>query len=159
MIVLYCRKLPGAQDLPVSKFEAALKTSCGLFPRNLIHVAHIDTLKVEQLQQAIVIYHGVWSGPSVVSIRLLFAVLARYSNPPAVYVLNADDHLTKLQSNRLRELFGTSVGAWGEIAWIDSGKVAARDVLAKMPQSDSVIEARLNELFRMSPPGNGCDSC
>lgn len=64
------------------KFEEALIKCCGSFPRNLIHVAHIDTLKVEQLQQAIVIYHGVWSGPSVASIRLLFAVLARFSNPP-----------------------------------------------------------------------------
>lgn len=44
------------------------------------------------------------------------------------------------------------------MAWIDSGKSAARDILAKTPQAESVIEARLNELFGMSAISKGDSS-
>lgn len=120
-------------------------------PPELVHGTQIDDFVPENHEKAILFYHGAWSGPSVAAIKAIFACIGRVPDPPALFVLNADDFTsatTEPQWRKLKLWFGGVLHADGETAWIVNHRIVARDVVSGPSGGGTVlVERRIRDYF------------
>ncbi len=108
----------------------ALAVQNGL-AEDMVAVCNLDEIEIESIQKAVVFYHGAWSGPSVVVLKILIKVISDFG-PLKLIVVNADQlnsDYRKEDLEKARILFGPVISAWGETCWILEGKIYHQDIL------------------------------
>lgn len=96
-----------------------------------VSVCKLGDIEVENIQQVVVFYHGAWSGPSVVVLKILIEVISEYGSLKLL-VVNADELTSDYRSEdveKAKKLFGPVIGAWGETCWILEGEIVHQDIL------------------------------
>lgn len=162
--------MSSSTDIDFETRVQSLAETCGL-GKNLVSVTSLCAIRIEEIERAVIFYHGIWSGPSVAVFRLLCTTIAESEKPVPVMVVNADELSdAKPELHQIAaDFFGPSIGAWGETCWIRTGQIIGRDVLwwkngdraqqhtlarhyhrrvqASDTETRELIRRRINELF------------
>ena len=105
-------------------FEQLIKSNCGNLPYDRIRLTQFSQLELATITDAVLFVLATWSGPSIISFRLLCEGLAK--NPGVqfpILLINADDY----EFVAFRKTFGELPQGWGEAFWIKNGQVVFRD--------------------------------
>lgn len=114
------------------------------FPKDYIQFSKITEFQIESKSNAVLFYHGAWSGPSVRSLELLGKKLSSQKKIPTLIIFNADDYNDSSpdQISKLVSLFGPKIGANGETAWIINGEYKGFDIL-NVANVELILEERI----------------
>jgi hypothetical protein len=137
---------------PNRSFEESVCGCAGPVLTKCIHMSHADRFDRSSVQNGILFYHAPWSGPSMMALTVLFARLAELGSALPIYVFNADDYSkpTTVEFQKLQELFGPSIGGFGETGWIHNGVI--RHATLGRGNSRELLEEILKEMFTQESP-------
>lgn len=124
-------------ELAVGNYLNKLIEDFSLSPE-MVHEVSLDSLDYSSYNRAAIIFHAVWSGQSVATLKLLCSELKGAPTQFSLLIVNADE-IADIDANLdlAKTLFGQVFGAMGEVCWIRDGLIVARDVYGRSKPAKS----------------------